>query len=295
MKTNEIQMRDPFVYIENGTYYLYGSTDADIWRGNGSGFTAYKGFDLENWEKIGNVFDRPESFWGTQNFWAPEMHAYKGKYYLFASFKAPGESRGTAVLKADSPEGPFRPWGDGRVTPENWDCLDGTLWVEDGVPYVVFCHEWVQVGDGEMCVTRLRNDLSGAVGETKTLFTASEAPWASQVHHSSGRDGYVTDGPNLFKAKDGKLYMLWSSLSPTGYAIGLAVSDSGSVFGPWKQQPQAVFDRDGGHGMIFRDLNGQMRLSIHMPNNTPDERPIFLPVRETENGIEREQSDCGAK
>ena len=288
MKTGDIQMRDPFVYVENGTYYLYGSTDTDIWRGSGCGFTAYKGRDLENWEKIGNVFDKPETFWGTDNFWAPEMHAYKGKYYLFASFKAPGKPRGTAILKADSPEGPFRPWGDERATPGDWECLDGTMWVEDGVPYIIFCHEWVQIGDGGICLTRLKDDLSGATGETRVLFTASQAAWTRRVRHSSGIEGYVTDGPNLFRGGDGKLYMLWSSLSPSGYAIGLAVSDSGRLIGPWKQRESPVFDRDGGHGMLFRDLNGRMRLSIHAPNHTPDERPLFLPVRETENGIERE-------
>jgi hypothetical protein len=26
--------------------------------------------------------------------------------------------------------------------------LDGTLWVEDGVPYMIFCHEWIQITDG---------------------------------------------------------------------------------------------------------------------------------------------------
>ena len=59
MKSSEIQIRDPFVYVEKGMYYLYGSTDRNIWSGKGRGFTAYKGNDLENWEEIGNVFDRP--------------------------------------------------------------------------------------------------------------------------------------------------------------------------------------------------------------------------------------------
>ena len=29
-------------------------------------------------------------------------------------------------------------------------CLDGTLWVEDGKPYMIYCHEWVETVDGEM-------------------------------------------------------------------------------------------------------------------------------------------------
>ena len=284
MKASEIQIRDPFVYVEGGRYYLYGSTDRDIWRGEGQGFECYISKDLQEFEPVGNVFDRPQGYWGKVNFWAPEMHVYRGKYYLFASFKAEGVCRGTAVLKADSPTGPFRPWSERALTPQNWECLDGTLYVEKDVPYLVFCHEWVQVGDGEVCAVRLSEDLSMAVGEPTLLFKASEAKWVKQIHHSSGIDGYVTDGPNLFKAPDGKLFLLWSSIAPTGYAIDAARSETGSVFGPWKQHEKPLFGQDGGHGMIFRDLNGRLLLTLHRPNHTPDERAVFLEMA-YENGL----------
>jgi hypothetical protein len=38
--------------------------------------------------------------------------------------------------------------------------LDGTLWVEDELPYMVFCHEWVQIKDGTVESVRLKDDLS---------------------------------------------------------------------------------------------------------------------------------------
>ena len=38
--------------------------------------------------------------------------------------------------------------------------------------------------------------------------------------------------------------------------------------------------------MIFTDLSGQMRLTLHTPNKTPNERPVFLPIRETDDGFE---------
>ena len=285
MKSDEIQIRDPFIFVNDGVYYLYGSTDADIWKGAGRGFTAYKGTDLENWQCLGNVFDRPEGYWGTINFWAPEMHAYNGSYYLFASFKAEGVCRGTAVLKSDSPEGPFRPWSSGAVTPKDWECLDGTLYVEDGKPYIIFCHEWVQIGDGEICLMPLTDDLSAPAGEPVKLFSASEAKWPIQVHHrSSGRDGYVTDGPNMLKTEYG-LFMLWSSKSASGYAIGTAKSETGKIAGPWRQIDKPVFDKDGGHGMVFKGLDGKSYLTIHTPNHTPDERPIFIQVEPTEDGL----------
>jgi len=36
----------------------------------------------------------------------------------------------------------------------------------------------------------------------------------------------------------------------------------------------------GGHGMPFRTFAGELTLTIHIPNGTPNEQPIFLPVRE---------------
>ncbi len=276
MNRQEIQIRDPFVYVEGGKYYLYGSTDRDIWRGEGQGFCCYVSKDLDQFEPKGNVFDKPRGYWGKMNFWAPEMHVYQGKYYLFASFKAEGVCRGTAVLKADSPLGPFRPWSERALTPADWECLDGTLYVEDDIPYLIFCHEWVQAGDGEICLVQLSKDLSTAAGEPVTLFKASDAKWVKPVHHSSGIDGYVTDGPNLFRAPDGKLFLLWSSFCETGYALTAAESEGGGVLGPWKQQDAPLFSRDGGHGMIFRDLEGRLMLTVHRPNHTPDERAVFL-------------------
>ena len=70
---------------------------------------------------------------------------------MFVSFKNETECRGTQILKANSPFGPFELHSDGPVTPRDWECLDGTLWVEDGTPYMIFCHEWAQIVDGEMC------------------------------------------------------------------------------------------------------------------------------------------------
>ena len=285
MKTSEIQIRDPFVLVHDGYYYLYGSTDKDIWH-TGNGFEAYKGTDLENWEPLGNVFDRPQGYWGKVNFWAPEVHEYKGKFYMFASFKDEGVCRGTAVLKSDRPEGPFRPWSERALTPGDWECLDGTLYVENGVPYLVFCHEWVQVGNGTVCVMPLTDDLSAAAGEPVVLFSATEAKgWIRPISGHGWEKGYVTDGPNLYCTENGTLYLLWSSNGASGYAISAARSQSGTITGPWVQEEEPLFGRDGGHGMIFTAFDGQKYLAIHTPNKTPMERAIFVPIWEEDGKI----------
>ena len=172
MKREEINIRDPFVLTRNGQYYLYGTRGATCW-GPADGFDVYVSRDLENWDGPFECFHNDGTFWADRNYWAPEVHEYHGKLYMLASFKREDLCRGTAILTADDPLGPFVPHSDGRVTPSNWECLDGTLYVSpDDKPYLVFAHEWVQVGDGEICAMPLSDDLSRAIGEPKLLFHA---------------------------------------------------------------------------------------------------------------------------
>jgi hypothetical protein len=197
---------------------------------------------------------------------------------MFASFKADGVCRGTQILVADQITGPYRPHSDGAATPRDWECLDGTLFVDEvGDPWMVFCHEWVQIQYGTIAAVRLSRDLKRAVGEPVTLFCAKDAQWLVDREKAKS---IVTDGPSLHRMSDGKLLMLWSSHLPSGYAIGVALSESGKLQGPWRHDLPPLFDRDGGHGMVFRTFDGRLMLTIHTPNNTPMERPIFVELKE---------------
>ncbi len=288
LKTTDIHIRDPFVLpvMAEQQYYLYGTTGPQAWTGAASGFDYYTSPDLQNWDGPFPAFRPPEGFWADRNFWAPEVHPYRGRFTMFASFKAEGVCRGTQILAADSPQGPFVPLSDGPVTPRDWECLDGTLFVDaDDQPWIVFCHEWVQVGDGAICALRLSEDLTSALGQPQLLFHASAAPWAHELN-SKGRKGYVTDGPWMQRLTNGVLLMLWSSFGEGGYTVGIARSTSGDVLGPWQQVPEALYAGDGGHCMVFRSFDGQLQLAYHRPNPTPDERPYFVPLRETAESLE---------
>jgi beta-xylosidase len=281
MNLSEIHIRDPFILpvsLER-RYYLYGTMGKYAWTESALGFDCYVSADLQTWEGPIPVFRPPVDFWADRNFWAPEVYAYRGRYFLFASFKAKGICRGTQILTADSPRGPFRPVSAGPATPPDWECLDGTLFVSTGQPWMVFSHEWVQVGDGEICALPLSEDLSSAIGESIVLFRASQAPWVQQID-SKGRKGYVTDGPWLHRLPDGELLLLWSSFSVDGYSIGVARSESGQLPGPWLQDNQPLYSNDGGHCMTFRDFDGNLWLSFHHPNGHPNERSKFMPLGE---------------
>lgn len=285
---NEINIRDPYVLLHEGAYYLYGTRAATCW-GEADGFDCYVSRDLKKWEGPYEVFHKPEDFWADRNCWAPEVHPYRGKFYMFATFKDSELHGGTQILQADNPLGPFVPHSVRQITPKEWECLDGTFYVSPaGKPYMVFCHEWVQVSDGTICAVELSEDLKAPVGEPLVLFHASEAAAWIQPHISEKRPGrhYVTDGPFLYRTKGGRLLMLWSSFGAEGYAEAVAVSESGDIRGPWKQQDKLLFQKDGGHGMLFRSKEGQLYLALHSPNVTLQERPVFYPLDEKEDTLQ---------
>lgn len=114
--------------------------------------------------------------------WAAELHPYKGRYYYFATFTNDSviiarnhngaiPRRASHVLVSDNPAGPYRPVGDGDYCPADRPTLDGTFWVEDGVPYMVFCGEWLINDDGTMEAVRLADDLS-ARPESPSCYSA---------------------------------------------------------------------------------------------------------------------------
>ena len=50
--------------------------------------------------------------------------------------------------------------------------------------------------------------------------------------------------------------------------------------GPWKHQPERLFEKDGGHGMIFKTFDGQLVIPLHQPNTSPNERMHFYKLKD---------------
>ena len=285
MKTNEINIRDPFVLPHDGKYYMYGTRVGDKDEKNPfgvqRGFDVYVSEDLENWSEAKPVFEYYDGFWGTREAWAPEVHFYQGKFYMFASFKSDETCRGTAILVSDSPEGPFKEHSEGAVTPRDWECLDGTLYVsEEGTPYMIFCNEWVQVGDGTVCVVELSKDLKCAVGEPRVLWKASDVSWVVNLPGPHEKN-FVTDGPYLLKVGK-ELLSFWSSYGPNGYAEAIVRSDNGEITGDWIPDEGLFLSHGSGHGMVFETFDGEILFLCHSPNTHFDERPIFRKIKKEE-------------
>ena len=271
IKREDIRIRDPFILTdtENQCYYMYGTTALEPHSLKAKNtFSVYRSKDLENFEEPKIIFDGSKvDFWADRDFWAPEVHRYHGKYYLFGSCKAEGKCRATHIFVCDTPDGEFVPLTEKPITPEDWECLDGTFWVEDGIPYIIFSHEWKQVIDGELWAMPLSKDLKRAAGEPFMLFRASENPNVSQT--ASG--AYITDGPFMY-TENGRLCMMWSSLYQGRYLVLGAESDF--LKGKWTHSGSR-FDFDGGHAMLFQRLDGVRMISLHAPNKPDFERPFF--------------------
>jgi hypothetical protein len=289
---NDLVMSDPFIYPhpETQTYYL-----------TSSGGWMYKSTDLEMWTGPYNIIDIKGLWLEKAGFAAAaEIHRI-GDYYYYAGtwsdhsdlieqvprrYNVPHNQ--TYLLRADNPEGPYtsfaiEPGYD--YQPRDWDCIDGTLYEEDGKIYMIFVHEWTQLIDGTMDYIELAPDLSYTVSEKPvTMFRATEAPWAMEMN-SIGEatfglkmPGWVTDGPQMFRTQTGKLGMLWSSWGKERYVQGIAYSQSGTIAGPWVQEEEAFLSNNSGHGMLFRTFEGKLIFLVHHAAENGPRKPQYWNV-----------------
>ncbi len=291
IKTSKIRIRDPFILVDKQkkVYYMYAQTANRTGKQNPTeGIEVYRSKDLKTWTEPSLALQLPKDAWGSKSLWAPEVHKYKGKYYMFVTptsndlIKKGKNKRGTQIFYSDSPMGPFEEFANKSQTPTDWMTLDGTLYVENYTPYMIFCHEWVQRGVGSMDLVKLKDDLSATTGKITTLFDAHSIKEIDKKLQPN----VITDGCFLYKSpKSGKLFMIWSNfVKGRGYCVILAESKSNKIAGPWVQK-KLLYTKNGGHGMIFRDLKGQLMLSLHQPNSGAKERLHLFKIEDTANTL----------
>jgi beta-xylosidase len=182
------------------------------------------------------------------------------------------------------------------VTLAGHECLDGTYYRDDeGQRWIVFCHEWTELYECKIKALRLTDDLRSSYGEPVTILNAADMKWIWLFGDPRiEKTGYLTDTPFLYRARNGELLLLWSSYSVPnygdkgmgGYTVAVARSASGRIEGPWTHDDELLMDRNAGHSSLFRDFEGRLWNSTHAPDSPHgQERPLFLRVRELENGL----------
>jgi beta-xylosidase len=301
LKLNEIPAHDPFIFADKTTqtYYLYTGGSPKLHGTERYGVLAYKSNNLNEWEGPFVVFEVPDDVWANPQHgaWAPEVHLYKGRYHLFVTLHNndralqgeghggfPLQWRGTVIAVADSLLGPFEiTKRDTPIVSEQLMTLDGSLYIdEEGSPWMVYCHEWVQTADGTVEAIRLNEYLSDRSSSAPIhLFNGSSAPWDNGELLSDGTtSAYVTDGCQLYRTSNNRLIMLWSTYNKGSYVQTIARSTTGTLEGPWEQLEPLVHD-DSGHGMLFQTFEGEWRLILHSPFPMPQSRCKLYEMTDT--------------
>lgn len=289
---NDLSMSDPYIYADEATqtYYL-----------TNSGGRQYRSKDLVNWEGQYNIVDLSGTWCEKAGFAAAaEIHKIGDKYYYAGTYSDHSEiiqaiprrynvpHNQTYLLRSDSPEGPFVPFSiepGYDYQPHDWDCIDGTLYEENGKIYMIFVHEWTQLIDGTMDYIELSPDLTYTVSKKPvTLFRASECPACGEMNglgeatFGLKMPGWVTDGPQMFRTQTGKLGMLWSTWGKERYLQAVCYSESGTIDGPWIQEEEPFLANNSGHGMLFRTFEGKLIYVVHHVENNGPRKPQYWTV-----------------
>lgn len=263
-----LNISDPFVLNHEGTYYLYATTDVN------EGFRSWKSKDLVDWQPVGWVFRKSNSTWGQGSFWAPEVIAYQGKFYLVYSSRGEtlfGAGMRICLAVADTPEGPFQELraplldlGHGNI--------DGHIFIDGGTPYLYY--EMVgAVGNftqqkgflwGMVMGVELAKDLSKPLAEPKLCIYPTQE-WEG-INSMWARSN---EGMTVFKA-GATYYMMYSGnhWADENYGIGYATSDR-PVGGLWtKYEGNPIVEKDLERGISGPGHNGIVR--------SPDGKELFI-------------------
>lgn len=222
--TNDLGVKDigdPFMLrVSENEYYMY-CTSAP------NGFYAWKSSDMINWNEKKMCYVKKLESWNTDCFWAPEVIAYEGKYYMFYTAKNTEGSLRIGLAIADDPMGPFTDFENRPLFDLGYAAIDSNVFIdEDGSKYLYFskdCSENIIDGQhiSQIYGVKLSDNLMSIEGEPVLLTTPSQA-WEKP----QGGWGW-NEGPEMIK-HNGKYYLTYSAnyYESPYYSLGVAISDS---------------------------------------------------------------------
>jgi beta-xylosidase len=219
--------------------------------------------DLINWKTIGAVFyDKPA--WAKGDFWAPEIIADKGRYFVYYTARRDDgkDKKGTlcvAVAVADKPAGHYT--DKGTLVCQEMGSIDAFfVRDENGKPFL----SWKEDGNDRGKPTWLyaqELDESGTklLGKPYKLFRNTE-PW----------ENHVIEGTYILR-RDGWFYLFYSGNACCGrscdYALGVARSKT--LLGKWEKNPANPILKANdlwqcpGHGSLVKTPDGRDFLLYH--------------------------------
>ncbi|MDU1905045.1 MAG: glycoside hydrolase family 43 protein [Dysgonomonas sp.] len=268
ISTNEpILFGDPFIMLYDTTYYAYGTNAKD-------GIEVYISSNLTNWKKMPDLALSKENSWADRWFWAPEVYYIKEKNKFFMYYSA---DEHICVATSDSPLGPFiQEEKQPMIADEK--CIDSSLFIdEDGKPYLYFD----RFNDGlNIWVAELEDDLKTIRKSTLTKCIHVSQTWEEVWPR-------VNEGAFVIKHK-GTYYMTYSANSYESPFYGIGYATANSPMGPWtKYDKNPIFQKPDtlvgvGHSAMFKDREGQLRITFHAHNNKEKIHPRLMYITDVQ-------------
>lgn len=251
---------DPTIFQDSdGTYYLYGTG-----KQSDKGFFVYRSNDLTSWEgpigSDGGFCLTSSMSFGTTGFWAPQVLAHNGEYYIIYT-----ANEQIAIAKSYSPKGPFTQTEQQPIHIPGKAIDPFVLIDNDGKTYLYH----VRLNDGNrIYVSEMTNDLMDIKEETTVECIHATEAWENTENASWP----VTEGPTVLHIGD-TYYLFYSAndYRNIDYAVGLATATS--PFGPWTKSAQPIISRSNtgyygtGHGDMLRDKDGNWWYVLHTHNS----------------------------
>jgi beta-xylosidase len=230
------EFADPFVLKWGGEYYAYGTSSL---LQDGRRFPVLHSPDLVHWQPLGNALE-PLPHLPDGNYWAPEVAARNGKFYLYFSAGEQGadETHRLHVAVADHPAGPFRTMN--QLLPDEGFSIDAHPFrdPQDGRWYLFFARDFFdeRVGTG-LAAVPLADDMIHAAGPAVTILRAS-ADWQiyernRTIYGQTWEAWHTVEGPFVLW-HEGQYFCLYSGGAWHSPEYGVSFGVAETVLGPYR-------------------------------------------------------------
>lgn len=268
-----VEFGDPFILNDHGTYYLYGTFDAQ------KGIKVFRSKDLKKWTgpvgASGGFALMKGDVWGNTNFWAPEVYRFDNRYYMFFSVE-----EHIAVATSDKPTGPFVQEKKEPLLPSK--AIDTHLFIDsDGKKYLYY----VAFTNGNVVwMCELNDDLLSVKDNTVRKCIEAEQKWEFSKKEPVAK---VNEGPFVLK-HNGTYYLVYSAnhFACPDYAIGYATAPAPG--GPWtKYEGNPIVSSSErytgpGHCAFFTDRKGRLNIVYHSHFSSVNVQPRIVHIRRCE-------------
>lgn len=261
----QIDMGDPMIVYDDKTGYFYASGT----RGTLS-FHCFRSKDLNDWEKIDDMFIPESNSWSKTDLWAPDIQYINGKWYLYYTAAMKYTSNGLqksncqmGVAVSDNPYGPYIqvPGTDGTLATTPFELkINDTTYAsvldqhvfqdDDGQLYMYFSYAMKESRPQDYAGYPVQEiwgvKMKSPTEWDLTTLTRLVSPGLKKLSDSERTIDWETwspsfagemecvEGPYMIK-KNGKYLLTYTANSyvDTVYNVGYAVSDS----------PLGIFDK----------------------------------------------------